>query len=171
MSYTILVEFIYKTSCLKASGDPLDLTISYAKSKPYVIFFVIAFFAIKPLLIAVQSDDVYLRLVGVLIFVVSIYAGLALALERTTIRVVGRRLTVRHGPLPLLRGVKLDCGDVKVVHCEEKRVRAAHYYKLEAELLDQRRIKLLSPVPDVKDAQYVLTALRRWLEAAAILKS
>ena len=39
------------------------------------------------------------------------------------------------------------------------------------ELLDQRRIKLLSPVPDVNDAQYVLTALRRWLEAAAILKS
>ena len=170
MSYTVFVEFSYKTSCLKASGDPLDLTISYAKRKPYLIFLVIAFFALKPLLIAVQSDDVYLRLVGALIFVVSIYAGLALALERTTIRAVGRRLTVRHGPLPLLRGVKLDCGDVKVVHCEEKRVRAAHYYKLEAELLDQRRIKLLSPVPDVNDAQYVLTALRRWLEAAAILK-
>ena len=162
------MDFIYKTSCLKASGDPLDLTISYAKRKPYVIFFVIAFFAIKPLLIAVQSDDVYLRLVGALIFVVSIYAGLALALERTTIRAVGKQLTVRHGPLPLLRGVKLDYGEVKVFHCEEKRVRAAHYYKLEAELVDKRRIKLLSPVPDINDAQYVLTALRRWLEAAAI---
>ena len=168
MSYTVFVEIIYESSCLRVSGYPLDLTISYAKSKPYVIFFVIAFFALKPLLIAVQSDNTYLRLVGALIFVVSIYAALALALERTTIRAVGKQLTVRHGPLPLLRGVKLDYGEVKVFHCEEKRVRAAHYYKLEAELLDQRRIKLLSPVPDVDDAQYVLTALRRWLEAAAI---
>lgn len=162
------MEFNYQTSCLKASGHPLDLTISYAKRKPYIILFIIAFFALKPLLIAVQSDDPYLRFVGALIFVVAIYAGLALALDRTTIRAVGKQLTVRHGPLPLLRGVKLDHGDVKVFHCEEKRVRAAHYYKLEAELLDQRRIKLLSPVPELNDAQYVLTALRTWLESAAI---
>lgn len=45
-----------------------------------------------------------------------------------------------------------------------------HYYGLEAELLDGRRVKLLLPVPEVDDAQYVFTALRRWLEAAGGLK-
>jgi hypothetical protein len=49
--------------------------------------------------------------------------------------------------------------------CEEKRFRAAHSFKLEAEMRDGRRVKLLSPVQNAEDAQYVFVALRRWLEA------
>jgi hypothetical protein len=49
--------------------------------------------------------------------------------------------------------------------CEEKRFRAAHSFKLEAEMRDGRRVKLLSPVQNAQDAQYVFVALRRWLEA------
>jgi hypothetical protein len=131
---------------------------------------VIAFFALKPAFIAVQSDNSYLRLVAALIVIVSIYAGLTLALDRTTIRAVGKRLTLRHGPLPLLRGIAIDSCDVKMFHCEERRVRAAHYYKLEAEMRDGQRVKLLSPLQHADDAQYVVTALRQWLGAVGGLK-
>src|SRR6185503_3255094 len=133
---------------------------------PYLILLLIAFFALKPILIASRSSDQYLRFAGLLIFVISIYAGLALALDRTTIRALGKQLTVRHGPLPLLFGAKFISSDVKLFHCEEQRFRAAHYYKLEAELMDGSRTKLLSPVPEVDDAQYVFTALGSWLMAA-----
>jgi hypothetical protein len=152
------------------SGHPLDLTISYRRGKPFIIFFVIAFFALKPTFIAMQAEDPYLRLVAALVVIVSIYAGLALALNRTTIEAVGNRLTLRHGPLPLLRGITMDSSDVKVFHCEERRVRAAHYYKLEAEMRDGRRVKLLSPLQHADDAQYVFTALRQWLDAVGGMK-
>jgi hypothetical protein len=159
------VKYTYETDCLKVSGYPLDLTISYRRAKSFLIFLVIAFFALKPIFIALRSDDPYLRIVATLIVIVSLYAGLALALDRTTISAVGKRLILRHGPLPLLRGVAMDSRDVKVFHCEETRFRAAHYYKLEVEMVDGRRVKLLSPVQKAEDAQYVFGALRRWLEA------
>ena len=153
------------------SGYPLDLTISYRRRKSFIIFLVIAFFALKPIFIAARSEDPYLRIVAGLIVIVSIYAGLALALDRTTIRAVGKRLTLRHGPLPLLRGTSIDSYDIKIFHCEETRFRAAHYYKLEAEMRDGRRVKLLSPVQEADDARYVFTALQQWLEAAGGLNA
>jgi hypothetical protein len=163
-------HYIYETHEIRVSGHPLDLTISYRRGKPFIIFLVIVFFALKPAFITVQAEDPYLRLVAALVVMVSIYAGLALALDRTTINAVGKQLTLRHGPLPLLRGVTLDSGDVKVFHCEEKRVRAAHYYKLQAEMRDGRRVKLLSPVQHADDAQYVFSALQQWLNAVGGLK-
>ena len=163
-------NYIYETHEIRVSGHPLDLTISYRREKPFLIFLVIAFFALKPAFIAVQSENPYLRLVAALVVMVSIYAGLALVLDRTTIYAVGKRLRLRHGPLPLLRGVAMDSFDVKVFHCEEKRFRAAHYYKLEAEMRDGRRVKLLSPLQHADDAQYVVTALRQWLGAVGGLK-
>jgi hypothetical protein len=152
-----LSHYIYETHEIRVSGHPLDLTISYRREKPFIIFLVIAFFALKPAFIAVQSENPYLRLVAALVVMVSIYAGLALALDR-------------NGPLPLLRGVAMDSFDVKVFHCEEKRFRAAHYYKLEAEMRDGQRVKLLSPLQHADDAQYVVTALRQWLGAVGGLK-
>ena len=159
-------QFIHQSALIRVSGNPLDLTISYRRSKPFLIFLVIAFFALKPLLLAGRASDQYLRVAGLLIFVLSIYAGLALSLDRTTIRALGKQLTLRHGPLPLLFGAKFIYSDIKLFHCDERRFRAAHYYKLEAELVNGSRTKILSPVPEVDDAQYVFMALSRWLEAA-----
>ena len=165
-----MAEYIYETSCIRVTGHRLDLTISYRRAKPFLIFVVIAFFALKPTFIAVQSGDPYLRLAAALVVIVSIYAGLALALDRTTICAVGKLLTLQHGPLPLLRGITIDSGDVRAFHCEERRFRAAHYYKLEAEMRDGRRVKLLSPLQNANDAQYVFTALRHWLDAVGGMK-
>jgi hypothetical protein len=159
-------EYTHETDRLKVSGRPSDLRISYTREKPFVIFFILALFALKPIFVAWGASDPYLRLAAVLILAPSLYAGLALAFDRTTIRAVGKRLTVRHGPLPLLRGAGVDSDEIRSLHCEERRVRAARYYKLDAELLDGRRVKLLSPVPGADDAQYACAALRGWLEAA-----
>ena len=62
----------------------------------------------------------------------------------------------------------MNSSDVKVFHCEEKRFRAAHYYKLEAEMRDGRRGKLLSPLQHTYDAQYVFKALQQWLDEVSV---
>jgi hypothetical protein len=164
-------EYFHETRHLKISGSALDLKMSYAREKSFIGLFVLALFALKPIFIAWKSPNPYLHLVAVLILVLSIYAGLALTFDRTIIHAAGGRLRLRHGPLPLFRGTEVACYDIKSFRCEERRARAAHYYAIEAELLDGRRVKILSPVPDAGDAQHAFTALRRWREAAAGLKN
>jgi len=159
-------EYSYETRYLKISGSPLDLKMSYTRGKSFIGILVLALFALKPIFIAWKSPNPYLHLAAILILVLAIYAGLALTFDRTIIHAADGRLRLRHGPLPLFKGADLACDEIKSVLCEERRVRAAHYYAIEAELLDGRRVKLLSPIGDADDAQHAFTALRKWRETA-----
>ena len=157
-------EYFHQTRHLKISGSPLDLKMSYTRAKSFLGLLVLALFALKPMFIAWKSPNPYLHLVAILILMLAIYAGLALTFDRTIIHAADGWLRLRHGPLPLFRGTNVACDEIKSFLCEERRVRAAHYYAIEAELLDGRRVKVLSPVGDADDAQHAFTALRRWRE-------
>lgn len=159
-------EYFHQTRHLKVSGSPLDLKMTYTRGKSFIGLFVLALFALKPIFIAWKSPNPYLHVATVLVLVLAIYAGLALTFDRTIIHAADGRLRLRHGPLPLFRGTEVACDEIKSFLCEERRVRAAHYYAIEAELLNGRRLKVLSPVGDAGDAEYALTALRKWRETA-----
>ena len=157
-------EYSYETRHLKISGSPLDLKMSYTRGKSFLGLLILALFALKPVFIAWKSPNPYLHLAAVLILALAIYAGLALTFDRTMIHAADGRLRLRHGPLPLFRGTELTSQQIKSFLCEGRKVRAAHYYEIDAELLDGRRVKVLSPVADADDAQHAFTALRRWRE-------
>lgn len=161
-------EYSHETRHLKISGSSLDLKMSYTRGKSFLGLLVLALFALKPMFIAWKSPNPYLHLAAILILVLAIYAGLALTFDRTMIHAADGRLRLRHGPLPLFRGTELTSQEIKSFLCEERRVRAAHYYAIDAELLDGRRVKLLSPIGDADDAQHAFTALRRWRETDGV---
>jgi hypothetical protein len=162
----VVDEYSHETRHLKISGSPLDLKMSYTRGKSFIGILVLALFALKPIFIAWKSPNPYLHVAAVLILVLAMYVGLALTFDRTIIHAADGRLRLRHGPLPLFRGSEMGSYEIKSFLCEERRVRAARYYEIDAELLDGRRVKVLSPVSDVDDAQHAFTALRRWRETA-----
>lgn len=98
------------------------------------------------------------------------YTTLAGLLNRTTVRIAGGRLAVRHGPLPWLGNHSLPLAQVRQLYC----IRACHAgrfgsyeeYTLCVLQTDGGKRKLLRGIRDLDDAKFLEIQLERALHIA-----
>jgi hypothetical protein len=110
------------------------------------------------------------------------YVTLAWHLNRTTVRVSGGQLTVRHGPIPCPGNRTLQTDDIEQLYCAHSRsgwtsmnntARHAHrgpvkvgYYDLCALLHDGTKVRLLHNLPELDHALFLEQKLEECLGIA-----
>jgi predicted Zn finger-like uncharacterized protein len=88
------------------------------------------------------------------------YTVLALYLNRTVLVVNDGRLTVRHGPIPWPGRRDVDLSELEQLFCEENMTRGrngavSYSYTVNCLLKGERRVSLLSSLPDRQKALFV----------------
>lgn len=82
------------------------------------------------------------------------YWALASLLNRTTVDVSFGHLTVRHGPIPLRRGVDLELDELEQLHVRSRRVKTKNGYRTAHDIVaETRRRGLVMLAPDVDGAE------------------
>jgi hypothetical protein len=159
-------EYTHASARLTVSGVPPDMTISYSSGlgrDALILLAIKVLIIVAVILLSPSLVGYYVRPALLSFAVVMFYRTLAFTLDRTTIRAVGERLTVRHGPLPWLRGLDLTAAEVgRLFYAKRPGISGV----VGAALRDGRRVALLSGVLRTGEAETVLNALRGWLGAA-----
>jgi len=118
-----------------------------------------------------QDSPLIMKLFPVLHVAVGVlltYSTLCGFINRTVIEVTDEELTIRHGPLPWPGNQTLTVPDIRQIYCDETISRGRNStstsYNVNALLVEERTIKLLSSLPEKQMALFVEQQLEEWLK-------